>query len=216
MSWRRTRSSIPVADLECPFADPLHVEALIPGRPVGHVVGLEGGLDHPPSRLRRPVAGAGAAARIARRRSSIPAPLTEETARTPRLCRGPSRLAAIPRRRPSVGIGHQVGLREHDELGQALKSSAVLGELGAHRRVRGRRIIAADVTRWMRRLHRSDVGEELVTQSDSPRRTLDQARDVGDHELSLVGVERPEHRLQGRERILGDLRRCPRQAAQER
>ena len=37
---------------------------------------------------------------------------------------------------------------------------------------------------------------------------LDQARDVGDHELAVVAVERAEHRLERRERVGGDLRRA--------
>ena len=40
---------------------------------------------------------------------------------------------------------------------------------------------------------------------------LDQPRDVGEHQLALAVVDRPEHRLEGRERVVGDLRRRPRQ-----
>ena len=35
---------------------------------------------------------------------------------------------------------------------------------------------------------------------------LDQPRDVGEHELAVVGVDRAQHRLQRRERVGGDLR----------
>ena len=40
-------------------------------------------------------------------------------------------------------------------------------------------------------------------------RALDQPGDVGEHELALAVVDRAEHRLDGRERIVGDLRRAP-------
>ena len=45
---------------------------------------------------------------------------------------------------------------------------------------------------------------------------LDQPRDVGDHELALGGLERAEHRLERRERVVGDLRRGARQARDQR
>ena len=42
---------------------------------------------------------------------------------------------------------------------------------------------------------------------------LDQPRDVGQDELAVVGLDRPEHRLQRRERVVGDLRLRRRSAA---
>ena len=45
---------------------------------------------------------------------------------------------------------------------------------------------------------------------------LDQAGDVGEHELAVLGVERAQHRLERRERIVGDLRRRPREPPQQR
>jgi hypothetical protein len=61
-----------------------------------------------------------------------------------------------------------------------------------------------------------DVREELVPESGPLCRPRDQARDVGEHELALAVVDRAEHRLDGRERIVRDLRRGPRQSPEER
>ena len=47
-------------------------------------------------------------------------------------------------------------------------------------------------------------------------RALDQPRDVGDHELALVALERPQHRLDRREGIVGDLRLRARQPGEQR
>ena len=51
-----------------------------------------------------------------------------------------------------------------------------------------------------------DVREEVVAEARALAGALDQPRDVGDHELAVVGLERPEHRLERRERVGGDLR----------
>ena len=61
-----------------------------------------------------------------------------------------------------------------------------------------------------------DVREEVVAEARALARALDQARDVGDHELALVAFERAEHRLERRERIVGDLRRRAREAREQR
>ena len=42
---------------------------------------------------------------------------------------------------------------------------------------------------------------------------LDQAGDVGDDHLAVVAVDRPQHRRERRERVVGDLRRRPGSAA---
>ena len=47
-------------------------------------------------------------------------------------------------------------------------------------------------------------------------RPLDQPRDVGEHELAVVEVDRAEHRLDGGERVVGDLRDGPGQPREQR
>ena len=54
-----------------------------------------------------------------------------------------------------------------------------------------------------------DVGEELVPEPGPPRGALDQPGNVGDHQLPVLAVDRPQHRRERRERIVGDLRRRP-------
>ena len=62
-----------------------------------------------------------------------------------------------------------------------------------------------------------EVREELVAETDALAGTLDQPGDVGDGQLPAVGcIHRAEHRLEGRERVLGDLRPGIRDPAQER
>jgi len=51
-----------------------------------------------------------------------------------------------------------------------------------------------------------DVGEEVVTEAGSHACPLDQAGNVGEHELALVGFERPKHGLECGEGVVGDLR----------
>ena len=45
---------------------------------------------------------------------------------------------------------------------------------------------------------------------------LDQPRDVGQHQLALVGLDRAEHRLERGERVVGDLRRARGEPRQQR
>ena len=61
-----------------------------------------------------------------------------------------------------------------------------------------------------------EMREELVAEPGTLARALDQPGDVGDHELALVRLDRAEHRLDRRERVVGDLRLRVRDPAQER
>ncbi len=56
-----------------------------------------------------------------------------------------------------------------------------------------------------------DMRKEVVAEARAARRTLDEPRDVGQHELAVLAVQGAEHRLERRERVVGDLRRRPRQ-----
>ena len=61
-----------------------------------------------------------------------------------------------------------------------------------------------------------DVGEEVVPQARALVGALDQPGDVGDDELAIVALERPEHGLQGRERVGRHLRVGAREAREQR
>ena len=61
-----------------------------------------------------------------------------------------------------------------------------------------------------------DVGEELVAESGALGGPLDQAGDVGQDQLPLAVVDRAEDRLERRERIVGHLRRGPRDSREQR
>ncbi len=60
------------------------------------------------------------------------------------------------------------------------------------------------------------VGEELEPEARALARALDQARDIGHHELAVVALDRAEHRLESGERIVGHLRLRARDARQQR
>jgi hypothetical protein len=59
------------------------------------------------------------------------------------------------------------------------------------------------------------VGKELVPQPGTTGRPLDQARDVGQDQLAIPGVQGAQYRFDRRERIGRDLGRGPRQAPEE-
>ena len=61
-----------------------------------------------------------------------------------------------------------------------------------------------------------DVGQELVAEAGAGARPLDQPGDVGDHELAILGIERPQRRFERRERVVGHLRMRPGQSRQQR
>ena len=60
------------------------------------------------------------------------------------------------------------------------------------------------------------MGEELVTEAGAVRAPANQAQDVGEDELALAVVDRPEDRLERREGITRHLRRGPREASEQR
>ena len=61
-----------------------------------------------------------------------------------------------------------------------------------------------------------DVGEEVVPEARTAARPLDQPRDVREHQLAVVGLQRAEHGLERRERIGGDLGLGARHPGQQR
>ena len=92
----------------------------------------------------------------------------------------------------------------------------MLDQLVADRLIRGGRVLAPEIDEVDEQTAALDVGQELVPQAGAPSRPLDQAGNVGQHQLSLVRVDGPQCRLEGGERVLRHLRRGPRQAAQQR
>ncbi len=61
-----------------------------------------------------------------------------------------------------------------------------------------------------------DVGEELVTEAGALRCPFDQARDVGQDRLAILVFDRPQHRVDRRERVVGHLRVGAREPPQQR
>ena len=111
----------------------------------------------------------------------------------------------------------EVGLVEDDELRALAEAGAVGGELAVDHAVALVGIALRGVDDVEQEPRPLEVGEELVPEPDPLARALDQPRHVGDGQLAAVrAVDRPEHRRQRRERIVGDLRLRVRDPAQER
>src|SRR5215211_5944845 len=114
---------------------------------------------------------------------------------------------------------HEVRLRQRQHARQAGEAVPVLAKLGLHGvEVLGRigaveRLEVEDVHQQPAALH---VREELVTEPRAGAGALDEAGDVGDDELAIVPLERAQHRLDGGEGIVGDLRLRAGEPRQER
>jgi hypothetical protein len=103
---------------------------------------------------------------------------------------------------------HEVGLRQADQARQVRETGAVGEQLG---------LDLAVVVDRVGPVHRGqlddvyeqpcplDMGQKLVAEPGARARALDQPRDVGDHELAVVHLDRAEHGLDRRERVVGDL-----------
>ena len=129
-----------------------------------------------------------------------------------------ARRSGRPRRRARGGSGSRSTLFSTTTCGRSSRPGAVLGELVVDLRGTARpgRPAAASIT-WTSSARALEVREELVAEPDALARALDQARDVRDRQLPPVGrVDRAEHRLERRERVVGDLRLRVRDPAQQR
>src|SRR5579884_3166361 len=106
------------------------------------------------------------------------------------------------------GLVDQVGLRQGEHARQGGQAGIVQAELVLDRGVVGHRIGAVErlqVEHVHEHARALDVGQELVAQPRPRAGALDQSGDVGDHELAILELERPEHRLERREWVPGDL-----------
>ncbi len=95
----------------------------------------------------------------------------------------------------------------------------MVDQLGLHGGVVGHRVGAVQrgqVDHVHQQPAALDVGQELVPQPGAVAGALDQPRDVGHHQLALVGLDRAQHGVDGGERVVGHLRPRGGQAAQER
>ena len=133
--------------------------------------------------------------------------------------RHPEPLLPLGRRGGSVLLGHEVGLGEREDARQLGQPRVVLGQLALDHAVVGERVGAVE-RRQVEHVHEQpralDVGEEVVPEAGALVGALDQAGDVGDHELAVVALERAEHRLQRGERVGADLRLRAREPRQQR
>ncbi len=195
------------------------LEAAVAGGRVDDVLGLE-------RRLADRALGRGRLGRVSPRTArasapSSPAPVGAETASTP-ATRSPSRSRQAATSRSTTSSGTRSRFESTTSSGSPLEAGAVRGELGAHGLVRGHRVdlsrpdLAAEGDEVNEQPAALDVGEELVTEPDPLGGALDQAGDVGEHELALAVVDRPQDRLEGRERVVGDLRRRAGEAREQR
>ena len=140
---------------------------------------------------------AGTSEKSERRNASTPSPVAQESGNT----------ASTPGWLESRGLREQVDLVQHEHLGQFVEPGPVAPELGANGRVVGVELAGRGVDDVHEHPRPLEVREELVAEARTLGGTLDQPRNVRDDELGAVRrVDRPEHRLERRERVVGDLR----------
>ena len=213
-SWRAIRRSTtsPVTR-NSPGAEPLDLELARGRRAEDAVLGevvLAGVLAAP---ARRPARGAAARARARRgpRRWRCEVTSTGTSGPAARASRAAAASA-------SSGVTRSA-LESARIARQRRQARVVLGQLALDHRVVRRRVGAVE-RREVEHVHEQpralDVGEEVVAEAGAVARALDQARDVGDHELAVGGLERAEVRLERRERVAGDLRLRAREPRDQR
>ena len=131
---------------------------------------------------------------------------------------GPEAGLPLRARRSTARLVDEIAFGEGQDSGERRQPRVVARELVLDGRVIGDRVRAvegAEVEHVDQQPGALDVRQELVAEAGAAAGALDQSRDIRDHELSLFAVKRPEHRLQRRERIIGDLGLGARQAREE-
>jgi hypothetical protein len=92
----------------------------------------------------------------------------------------------------------------------------VLAQLASHGLIGRVGVLPGDLDHVEEHSAALHVRQELVPQPGPLRRSLDQAGDVRKHQLTILGLEGAEHRLDRGERVVGHLRGRARQPSQER
>ena len=100
----------------------------------------------------------------------------------------------------------RIRLVERDDLDLVGEAIAVSFEFVAHRLVGFARVFAGAVDDVQQHAAALDMAEEAVAEPDAVVRALDQPRQIREHEVAIVDAHHAELRMQGGERIVGDLR----------
>ena len=132
---------------------------------------------------------------------------------------GPTRAAHASRAASRCGFVDQVRLGQREDPRERGQPRVVQLELVLDRLVVVDRIGSVErleVEHVDEQPGALDVRQELVPEPGAAAGALDQPGNVGDHELAVVGLERPERGLERRERVVGDLGVRARQARQQR
>ena len=140
-----------------------------------------------------------------------PSPLRAETLNQGRFQRNVRRIFWMPR----IGVRHGVDLVEHQPARLALEALAVFLQLrGDHADVpRGVRF--GEINHVQQQAGAREVAQELVAEAGALGGALDQPGDVGEHEARLADAHHAERRIEGGERVVGDLRARARHRADE-
>src|SRR6516225_7227901 len=115
---------------------------------------------------------------------------------------GAPQLPELHAHRPGIA---RVDLVEPDDLRLARKAVTVEVELLADRAINAGNIFAGPVDQMEDHRAALDMTEETGADPGTLARTLDQSGEIGQHELLVMEPHDAELRLQGRERIVGDL-----------
>ena len=168
------------------------------------------GIRGTPAAARRPRAGC-RRAELEERVLQLVDPSARHARRRRRL-----RRSARPRARTRAAL-EQVDLVQDDDLRPFVEARAVGGELAIDRVKALHGVLFGRVDHVQEQPRALEMREELVTEAGAVRGALDEPRDVGDRELARVrAFDGSEHRLDRRERVVGDLRLRVRDAAEER
>src|SRR5579883_2282400 len=100
---------------------------------------------------------------------------------------------------------HGVGLVERHDLLLAREVAAIGAQLGPHGLVGSSDVVLRAVDQMQQRTAALDVAEEARAQAGAFMRALDEAGNVGHHELARAHLHHAEAGMQCRERVVGDL-----------
>ena len=108
-------------------------------------------------------------------------------------------------RRVASDLRGEVSLRDGDHPGDLIQLRVVGAELTFDELVVGDRVRRAAVDNVEQDAAAADVLEELEAEPVALRGAFDEARQVGQGEALIAGVDDPKHRFERGERVVGDL-----------
>ena len=123
------------------------------------------------------------------RRSAVSTPSPEAAERTSGVA--PAALASAFTAFFRLLLGKRVGLAERNDLRLLSKAAAIGLQLGAHGPVGAGRVLAGDVDQMQQHAAALDMAEEARAEAGALMGALDEAGNVGEHEIVAVAPTTP-------------------------